>query len=252
MDQNKENIKKDFAFKQNTYFKNNYSEESNNFIRKLRKDLIFSIFKNETKYNKILDVGSGPSLLYPELLNNTKEYIVLDLVQSNLDKIKQEYYNFKNIKFVCSDIDSYKSNEKHDLIICSGSLEYTDKPIENILKLISFLEKNGLLIASFPNFYSPYRIWSEYFYKYIFYLNNKIRKKKRFYYKRRLFKEKDIKKALKSCFYSKSYFIYFGLNIIFQPLDDLFNKLNKIILKFGHKNKLYKNLYSEFLLIINM
>jgi 2-polyprenyl-3-methyl-5-hydroxy-6-metoxy-1,4-benzoquinol methylase len=252
LDQNKENIIKDFTLKQNIYYNKNYSKKSNNLLRRTRNELINNYFNNENKYNRVLDVGCGPVLLYPKLLNDSNEYIVLDLAQSNLDKIKQEYNNYSNIKYICSDIDSFDTIEKYDVIICSGSLEYTDKPIENILKLTSFLEKNGLLIASFPNLLNPYRIWSEYIYKYLSILYNRLIKNDIIFYRRKLFSINKISKYLQQNMHNENIVIFFGVRVFIQPFDKLFVKFhNNICWRIERNNNIIKRIFStEFLLII--
>ena len=246
---NKENITKDFDNKKLTYFEKNYSNKAKNTLRRIRLSKINSNIDIKRKYNKVLDVGCGTAILYKELLNIANEYHALDLVQSNLDNIGLNNINKDNIKFIHCDIDSYNTTDKFDLIICSGSLEYSVEPLQNLSKLLTYLNKNGVFIASFPNRNNLYRIWSEYVYKYLSIIINILKGKIIFRYKRNLFTQKQIKSTLKEFQFQSVKFDYFGLKIILQPFDKLFKHVDDKFIHLGEKHKLFKLFYSEIILI---
>lgn len=171
----KSNIVKDLEEKGSAHFKNIYENNASvSYLRRLRRELIIDTIGEIQGCDNVLDVGCGPSILYEELLHNTKTYYALDLVKANLEEIKNKH-NDKNIQCILGDIDTFEWERCYfDIIICSGSLEYTEHLENNLRKLISLLKPKGMFVASLPNILSPYRLWSEYVYKYVWYVKNKF------------------------------------------------------------------------------
>lgn len=256
MSENKLNIIQDFGLKQDCYYDKNYRfVNSLNFLRRYRRDLIeASIIKESTgSYEKILDIGCGPAILYPEFLNKAKKYVVCDLVESNLDQIKKENPDNSNIEYLCSDLDLMDlDKESYDLIICSGAIEYTCDPHNNFAKLIEALKLNGLLICSFPNMFSPYRLWSKFIYHYIWLLKMKVSKKQYYYYNRYLFSESRLQRVIDRFNIRTVHVKYFGLQLLPQPIDRIMSNLDHTIMEYSNKIKLplLHKLSSEFIVVV--
>ena len=250
MSQN-EKIIKDFGSKQKTYFEENYLKESKrNFLRRLRREENTHMAHEHTGPKRVLDVGCGPAILYEFLLEDCEQYVAVDLVQTNLDQINSQSYGEK-VKCVCANIDDLQlGDEKFDVIICSGSLEYCDAPIQNIEYLSEHLSPNGRLIASFPQRSSPYRIWGKYIY-------NPVRqilkgKSARFAsgYRRHLFSSRKVQ----SIFLRENgsvRFEYLGYKLLLQPLDNILASLDYHIQKELQKisSRLMAWTCTEFILV---
>lgn len=253
MEKNKIRIIKDFENKASVYYEKNYGDINHgNFIRNLRRRTILENIDFGRKYQNILDCGSGPALLYDNLHEITDNYSALDISPDNLNTISQNH-KIQSVKCLLADLDSFEWNgDKFDLIICSGSIEYTKDPLHNIKKLMGYLKSNGELIVSFPNKISPYRIWGRYVYFYIYKLKNFILRKNRFIYKNRLFRRKQILKVLevKNTVIEKS--IYIGLKIIPQPFDNILHRIDYLLMKSNWLNKFdFLNLLKyEFILVL--
>lgn len=251
---NKEKIVRDFCDKQDSYYKKAYqSEGKHNYLRRLRNSLIREAAENASQYDVVLDVGCGPAILYDELLSRCSRYLAVDLVQSNLDQIRKNNPDGK-IECILSDIDEFNSKENYfDLIICSGSLEYTVDPVNNLKKLLMFLKPGGVLIASFPNLTCPYRLWGEYVYKHIWYIRRKLSGKPAYAYPRKLFLGNSLKKLCMNSEGIKSADVrYFGHKALIQPFDALFANLDYSITRFLEERSFIKQnwLASEFLLTV--
>lgn len=247
----KENIKSDFSDKSKIYFDKNYNpKKSKNFIRQKRNEIIKEIIREKAiNYDSILDVGSGPEILYQDLYENCLSYSALDLSIDNLNNIRDKYSNEK-LKLIESDLDSYAPiDNKYDIIVCSGSIEYTFKPIDNIVKLTKALKKHGILIISLPNKTSISRIWDEYFFYPIMRIIKIITGKKVLHYKRRLFTFNEIFKVVSQehLMINK---IYFGTKVVLQPFDQLMKKLDYLTNQYLENSIQIKFLSTEFIIVI--
>ena len=197
-------------------------------------------------------MGCGPAILYPEILEKCVEYHALDLVKSNLDNINSQNKSEK-IRLMHVDLDGFNSGkDKYDLIICSGSLEYTNNPENVIGKLIKCTKQKGTLIISLPNKNSPYRIWNEYVYKNFKFVFNLVFRKENISYKRRLLTAKDIKKVFRNSVKNENILIeYFGVKLLLQPLDSIFRNLDYNIIKYFNDNpsKILLKSCQEFIVV---
>ena len=248
MNGNKENIIADFTQKQSTYFSKNYDESSSgNFIRQLRRKMILDAALPFSDKANVLDVGCGPEILYGDILKRCSTYVALDLTPDNLNQIKNKH-NDERLSLVCSDIDSFEWNGKpFDIIICSGSLEYTDEPQKNLLKLLSWLSNEGVLVASFPNARSPFRTWNKYVYRSIKKISGRMKSE----YHRLHFTVRGLTANINKDKYQVAV-QYFGHKVLLQPFDMLFKRLDQKLTRFltRTKPKMMRPFCVEFLLII--
>jgi 2-polyprenyl-3-methyl-5-hydroxy-6-metoxy-1,4-benzoquinol methylase len=241
-------IEKDFGAKRDTYFQENYvNKTKGNYLRRYRNELIRSEIGKLDNVKSVLDVGCGPAILYPQLLERCEQYHAMDLVESNLQKIQSQNRSNK-IQVIQSDLDSFMLGENlYDVVISSGSIEYATN-YESIIKvLLKSLKPNGTLIISFPNKRSPYRIWGEYGYRS---LRNLFRKVKTPKYDRKLFGESFVRNQLGASKTDSNFSIeYFGLKLIPLPFDSLFSGIDYSILKYfnEHPSKYLSQFSQEFL-----
>jgi ubiquinone/menaquinone biosynthesis C-methylase UbiE len=249
----KEKVIRDFQQKQKTYYENNYQiENEGNYLRRLRRNLILGELNTAQKFDNVLDIGCGPAILYPDLLDHCSQYYALDLAESNLEEIKRNNSN-KKITCLLGDLDEFKWDENYfDIIICAGVLEYTDYPEENLLKVQRLLKKGGILVCSFPNILSPYRLWGEYVYKYLSKIRTYLIGKEINYYPRRLFGVGKLDNVLRDLGLQKIDVKYFGYKFIVQPFDILCRNVDYRILRYFEENpkEFLQKLCSEILLIV--
>ncbi len=239
MERNKIRIIKDFEKKAATYYKKNYLEiNHSNFIRNSRREIITDNIDFGKRYKNVMDCGCGPVLLFGNLHEIAENYIAMDISPDNLNNIIKNY-KIQSVECILADLDNFKwEGNKFDLIICSGSIEYTNDPLNNLLKLIAYLEINGILIISFPNKVSPYRLWGKFIYSYIYKFKNLILRKNQHIYKNKLFSRKQISKAVEKKNVRIEKCIYNGLKIIPQPFDNLLRVIDFLVMKSGWLNKL--------------
>ena len=249
-----DSIKQDFKLKQKEYHHRNYGiETKKNYLRRFRNQIIREMASKANSFDHVLDIGCGPAILYEDLLDRCTKYYAFDVVESNLEQLQLDFTS-KKIEPILGNLDTFKwQQEPLDLIICSGSLEYTNQPASNIMKLLGWLRPGGLFIASFPNIHSPYRLWSEYIYKYIWRLHQKLRKESSHTYPRKLFNPTTIQNTIQTQQgVTEMANRYVGLKLLLQPLDTLFEDLDhRIIKRYEQKPTSFLNRFSqEFILFI--
>lgn len=229
--QHKERIIQDFGNKQSTYYTEGYRKQSpHNYQRRLRQELISRELEKITNCDDVLDVGCGPAVLYPELLARCSRYHALDLVQTNLDKIRQEHPD-ANIDYILSDVDEFRADYgSYNIVVCSGALEYTTNPEQNLAKLIGQTKPGGTLIASFPNRSSIVGLFSEYVYKYLWYWKKRLAGQPAILYPRRSLTVTTLSAVCDKCAGVRSVDIRrFGFKLLPQPLDRLTAALDRAI-----------------------
>ena len=238
MDANKQNLAKDFGAKQKDYFDRNYGVETKvNYLRRRRNKLINGWLASSNKPRRVLDVGCGPAILYEQLAEDCGDYYAFDMVQTNLDEI-EENNRQNNVITVLGDLDTQEWDAGFfDLIICSGSLEYTDDPGGNLTKLLAWLADDGTLIFSMPNIMSPFGLWRRFVYNPIWLFKGKLVGKPRFLYPRRAMSRGAIVNLIVATGGSYRYEIkYLGLKLILQPFDRIFSGLDCRIERWSEKN----------------
>jgi len=127
----------------------------NKFIDEIEKDVILS-FLNEIFIDEkimVLDVGAGTGRWSREFLSLGYDVTTLDISQKMCEYLES---NLRELKVVCSNIESAILNDKYDLIFSFRSFKYVlnrKRAIENIR---SSLKRGGYTIIEMPNKYNPF------------------------------------------------------------------------------------------------
>ena len=96
---------------------------------------------------KILDIGCGTGQLIKEISEhyNKVNYLGIDVAENMIDVAKKNNKG-KNVKFKTSSIESFESNEKYDIIICTHAFPYFPNKQEMIKKMAGLCNKKGQVI----------------------------------------------------------------------------------------------------------
>lgn len=115
--------------------------------------MIVDYLKTISSFFTVLEVGCGFGRITKILLSKfpyIKEYVGIDLSPHQIENAK-EYVNSvkgKRLKFIVSDIESFQSDKKYDLVLASEVLMHIlpSKVDEVILKLVNMSNKHVLNI----------------------------------------------------------------------------------------------------------
>ena len=132
-------------------FENQYTANKWNYLSRINELGHYSIIIGYIKYYFsnpiILDVGCGTGILFSRFDSNTyAKYVGIDISRqaiNQFDKIKNN-----KTTLLQSDLESFRSNEKFDVIIFCESLSYSNNPQKILNKYAKYLSKKGKIIIS--------------------------------------------------------------------------------------------------------
>jgi 2-polyprenyl-3-methyl-5-hydroxy-6-metoxy-1,4-benzoquinol methylase len=94
---------------------------------------------------KILDAGCGPGL-YSSGIMSICDVVAFDLSEPMVKKAKEKGIN----AFVWDIQKPLVGHGIFDKILCTGVLEFVEKPVDSILALSKVLKKNGIIVVLLP------------------------------------------------------------------------------------------------------
>lgn len=96
----------------------------------------------------VLDIGCGMGKFIKYMLElNPKQIVGLD-ISNNMISYAKEHVNDEIVSFVVSDILSYETDIKFDVIVSSLAFHYTEDYEALVLKLFGMLNSDGVLLFS--------------------------------------------------------------------------------------------------------
>ena len=110
----------------------------------------YSFCQKYIKNKLVLEIGSGSGYGAYRLSKYTKKVIALDKDATSIKK-SQKRYGAKNLTFISSTIEKYKTNQKFDVIILFQVIEHIQDVQSLFETILLLLKKKGLLILSTPN-----------------------------------------------------------------------------------------------------
>ena len=113
--------------------------------REVKKKVLPLLEKNNEL--KILDIGCGTGQLIKEISDhyNKVNYLGIDVAE-NMIEVAKKNNKGKNVKFKTSSIESFESNDKYDIIICTHAFPYFPNKQEMIKKMAGLCNKKGQVI----------------------------------------------------------------------------------------------------------
>lgn len=111
---------------------------------------VYSFCRKYVKNKVVLEVGSGSGYGTYHLSKFAKKIIAIDKDSGSI-KESEKRYKSKNITFIPSTIEAYKTHQKFDIIIMLQVMEHILEIHSFLEKILFLLKKNGLVILSTPN-----------------------------------------------------------------------------------------------------
>lgn len=122
------------------------------FVIRIEKTI--KMLGNKVSDKKLCDLGCGTGDLIPHLLEAKAKYTGIDFSEEMLSKIKsQQKEEIKNGRIELHRLDFNKEdiNKKFEVLVGLGFIEYFEDPNKIIKKCNDILDKDGLILLSFPN-----------------------------------------------------------------------------------------------------
>lgn len=115
------------------------------FFRNREKQMFYNFVRDLDKQS-CLDLGAG-SCEYSKMLlrMGTKHAVCVDFSPSLMSEVHDS-----GIEKIVSDVETFETNKKYDLILCLGILEFLDHPENLIIRLKDFLKPKGKIIILLP------------------------------------------------------------------------------------------------------
>ena len=104
------------------------------------------------KGKKVLDVGCGTGLFAFNAAKKGAIVLGVDFSTKAIEIAKSQHIH-KNLKFQSIDVNKIK--EKFDVIVSNGTLEHMDNPLKTLRLFKRYLNKNGCIITTSPNWSNP-------------------------------------------------------------------------------------------------
>ena len=147
--------------KRNEWFKNNVWRDpffADMFFGEVVRRIFFSIKKYCKKKENIniLEACCGPGHISLELARKGHNVTGVDISCKNIDLAqdtanKDDYIRKnKNIKYICSDIMKYNTDDKYDLILFCNSLHHFGDLKSLLKKIDKFLNDDGIIFITDP------------------------------------------------------------------------------------------------------
>jgi ubiquinone/menaquinone biosynthesis C-methylase UbiE len=225
-DTQKENIKRQFSEKGETYFQENYLGK--NPLRERRMDVLKKIFADLSVASKaFLDAGAGPAVLYEMITSLNGNYFASDI---SIDNLKAARSRVGDFPCVVADTCSLPfADSSFDIVASIGSVEYIEEWKKAIAELSRVLVSNGSLVVTFANKKSPARKWDEGIIAGLRRMKSSLSGKAN--YRRFLASEEDVADTLNNNGLRIEQVIYFNDGIFGYPFrkSSIFRRLEKKI-----------------------
>ncbi|MDP3767529.1 MAG: methyltransferase domain-containing protein, partial [Dehalococcoidia bacterium] len=109
---------------------------------------------------RVLDIGSGPGVITGELLAGGASVLAVDIAPAMIELLKEKFRH-PRLEARLGDIEALDLPDRScDIAVALGVLEYLDTDEKALGELRRVLRRGGQAVISFPNRWSPWRLWN--------------------------------------------------------------------------------------------
>lgn len=143
------------------YFRRYEEHSPGGYAFRVRKQRILELLDGCT--GRVLDVGCGPGVLLPDLLDRGFEFWGVDAAPNMIKECHTSFGSEPQAHFsVGSAVKLDFPAGSFDVVISAGVIDHIRDYEQAIGEMIRVLRTDGVLIVAFPNFLSPYGWWRNY------------------------------------------------------------------------------------------
>lgn len=214
------------------YFQSYYENSPGGYALRVRKKTVLELI--DKSKGKVLDVGCGPGIMVKELVEMGYLFWGVDASSGMIDQCQNNFGQTKDLHFSVGDATDLKFSDKFfDLVICMGVIDRIEKYELAIKEMMRVIKKDGMLIITFPNLYSPFTAWRTF----VFYPIVRFLKSIYFSILKypqppsplssfiKLHKERGAIELVERYSGKVTDVVYFNFNIFISPLDEIFLSL---------------------------
>jgi len=114
---------------------------------------IFSKYLPKSKEMKFIEIGCVPGEFLIDFHQNFDYQVAgIDLCDLKETENNLQHAGIKNYSLMQTNLDTFKTTEKYDIIGAFGFIEHFDQPEIQIKKMSELVGENGYLLLDIPNF----------------------------------------------------------------------------------------------------
>lgn len=204
----------------------------------LRRQRVLELF--DKPGGKVLDVGCGSGIMVEALLERGCSFWGVDPAPGMIEDATKRFGDVPNVHLAVGSAESLAFPDNYfDAVLCMGVVERVKDDRLALAEMIRVLKKDGTLVVTMPNKYSPYFLWRDnVFYPAVsvirpVYLKLRGRNKSPVIPGHRLYSASSYETLMNELGCRVTEVAYMGYNFLLSPLDDLFPQIAVSTMKQG-------------------
>jgi len=212
-----------------SYLKTYDAENTEGYSFRIRREKVEKLIAGDNEGKMLLDIGSGPGIMIEIILRNGYNVVAADAAPNMIELTKKQFQGNPKVEFLVTDARNIrKPDNTYDAATAMGLVEYFEEDDDYYKEMARVIKKNGFLIVTYPNMFSPWRLFNRVALWIIRPLrklfgidtshkDNNIRHKE--------YTIGGVKKQLKKYGFEAESAIYYNFKLIPYPFDNLLGKI---------------------------
>lgn len=173
---------------------------------------------------KVVDVGSGPATFVEDLLAKNYEVTATDIAPGMVEAGKKRFAGRARFELASADSLPLQDNSQ-DALTAMGLMEYLNNEESFLQEFKRVLKPNGLLVVTYPYYWSPARVWERLTYQLAKPIVSLLGKKRDASgVKHREYHVRPTTDMLRAAGFDVCDVIFYNFKLAFRPLDSWFPK----------------------------
>jgi len=202
-------------------------ENTEGYSFRIRRDKVEKMIAGNNDGKTLLDIGSGPGIMIDAVLRQGYTVTAADAAPQMIELTKQQFSGNPKVEFLVTDAREIpKPDDSFDVATAMGLVEYFEEDDSYYKEMGRVLKKDGTLIVTYPNVYSPWRVFNRLALAIIrplrMILGRESKKDNNIRHKE--YTVKGVISQLKKHGFEAEEVVYYNFKLIPYPLDNLLGK----------------------------